>query len=575
MDATDRHIHKKTPIEKIQEGLDLQVALRKKRKIPKPPAHKVFSGLTTYEQKILRRAAARMARRRFDALTLYEPLPIAEGFHESTAPERIVRGSNRAGKTLSAAAEIARAVRGLDPYNKYPKTDGRAFIVGKDLTHIGQVIYKKLFQAGSFKMIPAKDSPLFEAHRPWTVDHCNRANQIKPAPPLIPQREIEETGWENKKENIPSVITMKNGWELAFFSSLGKPPQGTDLDLVWFDEEIVDPAWYVEMSARLLDRSGRFIWSATPQAGSEHLWDLHEMAEEQRSQRRPRVQEYMMTLAANPHISDREKEEFAAKLTNDADIQVRIHGEFAIRTFRIYPEFDMGIHGCEPFAIPSYWTLYMAVDPGRQVCGVLFLAVPPEGSEKGDHFYIFDELYIKSCTADEFGQQASRVGRGGGYYTFLIDSREGRKAQTGSGVTIETEYAEALKRYDFSSETTGNGFMWAPDDVNGGIEAVRELLRIRGDGKPKLQIFKGKCPNLEYEFERYKWARQKEVVLDKPAQRNDHLMDCLRYLAIHDPQFHEVTRKKKRENWALKQIRMKKERANRNRGMYAEGISLG
>ncbi len=541
--------------------------------IPKKPQEPdVFHGLSTFEHNILRRAAARIARKRLDALNLYEALPVAERFHACDSPERLVRGSNRAGKTVTAAVECAKAVRGLD--DKYTKTDGRAFIVGKDLTHIGQVIYKKLFQAGSYWMIKGKDSPLWEAYQPWNQDHIDRADKKKPAPPLIPPREIKEMGWENKKENIPSVVKMRNGWELAFFSSLGKPPQGADLDLVWFDEEIVDPAWYIEMSARLLDRAGKFIWSATPQAGSEHLWDLHETAEAEKHKPIPRVSEYLMTLRANPHISDKDKADFEAKLKNDADIQIRIHGEFAIRTFRVYPEFDMKVHGCDSFPLPPHWTRYMVVDPGRQVCGVLFAAVPPPGSTRANHIYIYDELYIKSCTANDFGEQASRTGRGGGFYAFLIDGREGRKTQTGSGVTIETEYAESLKRHNFSSDTTGNGFTWGSDDVAGGLEAVRDWMRIRGDGTCKIQILRNKCPNLEWEFERYRWARQKEVVLDKPQQRNNHLLDALRYLAVYDPEFYDV-KPQKMKSWAREAIKEKKARRNRNHGLVAEGISLG
>ena len=57
-----------------------------------------------------------------------------------------MRAANRAGKTLSAAIEFARAVTGQDPHNKYPKTAGRAMIVCKNEKQCGEVIFKKLFK---------------------------------------------------------------------------------------------------------------------------------------------------------------------------------------------------------------------------------------------------------------------------------------------------------------------------------------------------------------------------------------------------------------------------------------------
>lgn len=530
--------------------------------------------LTDYERSVLRRLAVTMARRRLESVSLYDPLPAAKNFHSSKAPERLLRGSNRAGKTLTAAEEVAVAVTARDPYKKYPENDGRAFLIGKDGKHLGQVMYRKLFRAGAFWIIKNNDTGLFETFKPWLPEHQAAAKHKKLAPPLIPSRYVKEVAWENKKEQTPNVVRLTNGWELSFFSSLAKPPQGSDLDLVWFDEEIVDPEWYVEMSARLLDRNGKFIWSATPQAGSEQLYDLHQEAETQRNEKSPRIEESFLKLFDNPYIDEEAKKQFAAKLTDEDDYRVRIGGEFAIISFRIYTEFDINVHGVDPFPVPDHWSRFMVVDPGRQVCGALFLTVPPPGSKDSRHIYLYDELYIRNCSAGVFGRKAKEKTSGHEFWAFLIDSREGRKAQTGSGVTVETAYSEALKANGVQSRSTGNGFIWGSDDILGGIEAVRKLLQIGPDGDTTLKIFRHKLPNFLWEIDRYKWSRINNMVVDKPANRNDHLMDALRYAAVYGPTWHRPLHRN-RESWAHKRIQEKKRHARRNSAMAGSGVSLG
>src|SRR5262245_2732952 len=101
--------------------------------LPPPPPIPVSS----WEALELKRLLVEKAKRQAEALKLYVPLPRQFEFHASFVRQRLLRGSNRSGKTLGAAVEVARAVSGTDPYDKYPKYDGRAFCVGKNLDHVG------------------------------------------------------------------------------------------------------------------------------------------------------------------------------------------------------------------------------------------------------------------------------------------------------------------------------------------------------------------------------------------------------------------------------------------------------
>lgn len=491
--------------------------------------------MTTSQGDRLQACLAERARRRIESLNLYEPMPIQMAFHASQSRTRLLRGSNRGGKTLPAAVEVARAVCGVDPYRKYPKMDGRFFCVGKDLRHISLTMWRKLGRAGAFKIIRDLQTGQWRAYRPWDAVDQARHDEVRPAPPLIPPRMIREIGWENKKLSIPSIIYLHNGWEISFFSSLGKPPQGADIDGAWLDEEIVDPDWIPELQARMLDRNGRIHWSATPQAGTAHLFDLHERAEKEENLPNPKVTEHVVLLVDNLHIGDDEKREFAEGLSEE-EFRVRVGGEYAMSGYLVYPEFNMIVHGVEYFQIPSDWTRYAVVDPGHQVCAVLFAAVPPP--EQGEAVYLYDELYIRNCNAAIFARRMQEKVGVQNFEAFLIDYHFGMHTEAGSGRSVAQQFADALRAVKVRSAKTGYGFQWASDDIPAGIMAVRDGLRIRDDGTTRLRVLKNACPALEWELKRYKHLIIDGVVSDKPNQKkNNHQCDNLRYLMMGRPRY--------------------------------------
>lgn len=533
---------------------------------PAPPPE-----ITTAEADALRRLLAERARRSVEALRLYEPLPVQDAFHRSPAPERILRGSNRGGKTLPAAVEVARAVTGQDPFGKWPARDGRFFLVGKDGRHLAQVMWDKLHRARAFKMLRDKETGLWRSYRPWDPLDEARVGEARWAPPLIPPRLIAEVAWENKKESLPKVVRLVNGWEMYFFSSLGKPPQGADIDGAWFDEEIIDPAWYPEVSARLLDRKGKFLWSATPQAGTEQLWQLHERAEELQHETDPPVTEHVILLKDNPHIGAAEKRAFAAKLDPD-EAEVRIGGNFALLGRKVYPEYDPFTHGVPYRDIPPHWTRYAVIDPGHQVCAVLFAAVPPPG--EGDHVYLYDELYLRHCDAERFGKEMAQKAQGQCFQSFIIDHQGARVHDTGSGRSVEEQYADALKKYKVSSVATGANFVWGSNDVKAGVEAFRAWLRIREDGTTKVRVVRDAMIHLDKELKVYRKKVVKGEILDEPDPRGkNHLVHCTRYLAMYNPRYVKPPAGKTPAGAALAALRAKRQRRKDKRG--GSGVTLG
>lgn len=311
---------------------------------------------------------------------------------------------------------------------------------------------------------------------------------------------------------------------------------GTISSNCWFDEEIKDRDWYPEMMARIMTRGGRFVWSATPQAGTEQLYKLHERAEMEAFKKAPKIEEFLLLLDENPHVAEESKRDFAARLSED-EYRVRYEGEFVYLSFKVFPEFKVDLYASEPFSIPPSWTRYMIVDPGRQVCACLFMAVPPP--EEGDHVYLYDELYLKHCSAELFAKSVAEKVAEQTFQAFIIDHRGGRQTDAGSGRTIEDQYSDALGRKKVKSVATGTGFIWGSDDKKAGVEACRDWMRIRDDGTAKLRLFQDRVPNFLAEIKRFRYKKDPEGrVTDEPEDRGEvHAMACFRYAALYKPSY--------------------------------------
>lgn len=528
---------------------------------------------------LAKRVLNELAGRQCEALRLYVPLPKVATLHSDDVRTKIALGSNQAGKTLGAAVEFARAVTGQDPFDKYPKTDGIAFVFGLDGKHLGSTIYRKVFRAGAFQMIRDEVTNLWRVFNP--VTDKARKHLVKPAPPLIPPRFIKHIAWEEKKAQIPKIITLKNGWELHFFSSRGSKPQGQQIDLWWIDEEILDESLHDELIGRTMMRRGKGLWSATPQNASLQLFNLHELAEQQENAPVPDVREYKFRIVDNPFIEEEEKERIY-RMWSDEQRDIRYHGEFAIRHLIIYPEFSAPLHGYDDnFVPPDDWSLYFATDPGYETCATLFLAVPPR--HVGRFVVVYDELYLHHCDAAIYAKGVASKTRNTQYEAAFIDYRYGRQHETGTGMTYEEHYRRALKKAGVEFRN-GTYYTWAADNPKAGIEAVRDWLRIvPSTGKPFLRVCTGRVPNFMSEIKRYRYKRVRNatgelVITDEPDKtgRRDHLMDDLRYLAAGGPTWRAPKMRRACVSPAVRAMQSKK-RQLKAKGTIDDGahVSLG
>lgn len=513
---------------------------------PKPPEKP--AGPSAAQLRRAKRCLEELVRRNMEALKIYQPLPKIGAFHRSTARERIVVGSNRAGKTQGAAAEVAWAVTGTHPHLPYPKENGLCYAVGYDHKHIGEVMWPKLSRPGSFKIIKDERTGQWRPVRPDAEYDAAYRERWKDSPPFLPPRFVNwaKSGWESKKDDIPARTVLKNGWRIRWFSSKGKPQKGSAIDLGWPDEEIENELWIPELEARCIDKRGRLFWSFTPEIATELAYTMHIRANS--PQKEWDIDEFHLLITENFFLSDEAKREFRKQLRTQREIDTKWHGKFALGGFAVYPEYNQEVHHVPPFAIPDEWNHYMIVDPGVQVCAVLFAAVPPPRDENGKvhgcageiHFY--DEIYIRRCSASIFGERvAAKMGRmkRGGFLAFIIDEHGSNNQDTGHGRTIREQYSDALRDNGVYSRETGDGFMPGCDDIAAREGMFRSLLEPSlATAEPRLRVHHHRLPNFDWEMEQQFYRKGPDgLVTDKRQDKNNHIVTCGEYFAAYDPEW--------------------------------------
>lgn len=490
--------------------------------------------------------ASEMARRKMEALRIYRPMPTQMPFYESEAMIRIVRGGNRGGKSQAAFSEFASAATGMPiigPDNKplpyrYPKPPLKLWVIGYDEKHIGQTIFRMLFQAQAFRMIRDKETKEWRSWRPWEPEDEARRKETRFAPPLIPPRMIDKKGWawENRAERVFRVCRLLNGNEIYAFSSKGEPKQGDSVDLILIDEDVAHPQHVPEYIARITDREGRLIWSAMPHERNDALVQLCDQAALQRDDAKPNVSEIVLRMSANPYLP-KEHTQKVISLFSDEERRRRDLGEFNKEATLVFPGFSAATHGIDLATWESRyqggknWCRYLVVDPGWQRLAVSFWAVsPPE--VQPEMIVLEEELYLQHADAAELARHVRQKVGQKVYESFIIDLHGSRITESGSGRTVVEQYSEAFRAAGISSVRTRHHFEPGSDDRKGRIEAFRSWLRLQSNGRPKCFVVRDTTPNFQMEISRYRWKKVRDIVIDEPDDRHfSHLMVTAQYFA--------------------------------------------
>lgn len=297
-------------------------------------------------------------RRAREALSCYRPLLTQVPFHSSPAKFRILRGGNRSGKSVSAAAEFAscltnRKIVGPDgkdlPWN-YPAHRKVAWVIGWDQDHIGQTLHRLLFEEGLFRVIRDERTKEWRTFNPAAEFDAAYAEKAIDAEPLIPERFCDTSlnnkgfAWEDRAKKVFASVHLKNGNVIYAFPSTGlQAKQGDIVDILWIDEDVRWPEHVQEYRRRLVDRKGRFIWSVWPHTSNDALMRMSGEAEKQEHRDKKNFFEVVLRSSDNPFI-DEEERRIANEGCTPEEIRARDYGEFLFDTILMY-EFRREVHG--------------------------------------------------------------------------------------------------------------------------------------------------------------------------------------------------------------------------------------
>ncbi len=511
-------------------------------------------------------------RRQMEMLRIFRPLPYQLPIFTSTTPELVVRGGNRSGKTTATSVLFASLATGqpiIGPLGKiidspWPKSWSKSnlllWVVGYDERHIGQTIHRHLFKPGLFRVIRDLESGEYRTFRPWDPVDMERAEEALDSEPLIPERFVKQWAWKDFARNVFETCELVNGTTICAFSSRGEPKQGDKVHCIWIDEDIEYESHIAEFRMRLLDYSGRLLWSAFPHSKNQALIEMSEQAEDQKKWDEPIVEEIKVSMLDNPYISDKQKSRAGISLSDELEQRSRIHGDFTFDSYLVYPSYSKRLHtfpseNKEHFdeidsilaknVRPRNWTRFISVDPGFVRAAILFAAVPPVDMfdnlpEDERYLVIEDEIYTKGKTVNELAKEIRLRTEGFVYQSFIIDWHAARQTPMTGGRTIYQQFQEQFIKNQISSEETGSGFRKGNDDISGRIMLVRKYLELNRLGKPRLRLNREKTAGLQLEFVRYKFRTAKQGFIDEtPVKRFDHALDALGYLVSINPEYVE------------------------------------
>lgn len=192
----------------------------------------------------------------------------------------------------------------------------------------------------------------------------------------------------------------------------------------------------------------------------------------------------------------------------------------------VYKYFKQDTHVVHPQAVPQQGTYAIGIDFGwNDPFAVVFVLIDFDGN-----WWVYDEIYQTEMDTD-MSVSAMQAKMGDKYFTRIIADNENK-----------TEINNLKKRGIPARPASKGG-----GSIKGGISIVRALLKVReATGKPKLFITSN-CKAIIREIESYSylpnaWGEVGDIAEDK----NNHLLDALRYIALDLDQKGKAPRKQQK-----------------------------
>lgn len=287
--------------------------------------------------------------------------------------------------------------------------------------------------------------------------------------------------------------------------------------------QYADDTWRKIIRPALSDYQGWAIISSTPDGFNNAFADMVSSAQAAIADGDTKFFYSHATMLDNPYITHRVEEwnDIKAEYERDGkmdDFTQEFEAAFTSPSLQVYKEFNFDTHVINPRDIPqTNMTYAIGMDFGlKDPFAVVFVAI-----DQKDNWYIYDEIYLPDLTVDGMAR--------------IVHQKMGDKHFS----RIIGDSAGAMEIKSLRDKSLGENRVFVTpskkgkDSIRNGIREVSSKLAVReSTGKPKLFIGSN-CKSTIREFQEYKRLRDAwGVVSETPEDRNNHLMDALRYLVL-------------------------------------------
>lgn len=191
------------------------------------------------------------------------------------------------------------------------------------------------------------------------------------------------------------------------------------------------------------------------------------------------------------------------------------YGDWDALAGTYFSEFRPELHTCKPFRIPDEWPRYRAFDYGLDMFACLWIAVDFSG-----RCYVYREY----CESDLVVSDAARVMR-------ACTPPEERVSFTIAPPDMWNRQKDSGKNMAELFMQNGIGLLKASNSRIQGWLALKELMKLRKDGKPGLIIFSD-CKSLIEFLPALQHDTKNPSDCAKEPHEITHAPDALRYFAV-------------------------------------------
>lgn len=320
--------------------------------------------------------------------------------------------------------------------------------------------------------------------------------------------------WELKNGNQFDILTHEQNTEQF---------EGWKGHIAWFDEPPPRDK-YIATLRGLVDFSGRNWLTLTPLT---QPWIYDEIFTNANGND---IHVVTTDMRDNPHLSEAAIKEFESKLTEE-EKEARLHGRFMHLSGLIYKQFNPMVHICEPPRVRQHWTRYFCIDPHpRTPTACVWVAVDPF-----DNHWVYDELWLADMNIEQVSHAIhAQEGDLPAHFRF-IDPAMCKDNALAGGFNPQKE----LMKHGVYCTPANNDFLLGKSRLDNAL--TPKYVHKLGTEAAQLRVSRN-CPQTIYEFQHYIWGERKtnQEMFDKretPMKKNDHFMDCLRYIYNAGPRF--------------------------------------